>query len=139
VVRLAANLANSLITYVTVTGLNLTLAAFTRYSFRFYIAFSTAAATTGLGLALTGPTSPVTFTARIYVPITATTALTTHAAAYDVGPLGTGVAVANTNYLAVIEGVIETGASGGTLAPRIRSEVATSAVTVKAGSHGELL
>ena len=51
---------------------------------------------------------------------------------------GTGVSVANTTYLAHIHGVVETGAGGGTLTPRFRSEIAGTTVTIKTGSWGAL-
>ena len=45
---------------------------------------------------------------------------------------------AATTYVARIHGVITTGAAGGTLYPRYRTETNGTAVTIKAGSWGSL-
>jgi hypothetical protein len=133
------NTSNS--TLNSATGLDLTLAANTTYTFDYFIIFQTPATTTGIGLALTGPGSPafISYTVNIPVAIDGTNALYSGwGTAYDDPVVGTGVQTANTTYTARIYGVIKTGASGGTLTPRFRSEVNSSGVTLKAGSWGAL-
>ncbi|MDQ2910171.1 MAG: collagen-like protein, partial [Actinomycetota bacterium] len=130
---------NSTTTLASATGLDLTLAASTTYSFDYYILFQTAVNTTGIALAVTGPASPSVISYSVYIPVAgdANNALFSGwGTAYDDAVVGTGVQTAATTYLARISGVIKTGASAGTLTPRFRSEVAASTVTLKAGSWG---
>ena len=77
-----------------------------------------------------GPRGPQ----MIRVPISASAEVARHAGAYNAEALGTGVDAANAVRLATIVGVLRNGATAGTVIARFRSEVALSAVTVKAGS-----
>lgn len=58
--------------------------------------------------------------------------------AYNVVTASTGVDVANSDLLAIIRGLIRTGATAGNLLPRYASEVSASLVTVKQDSAGIL-
>jgi hypothetical protein len=125
---------------VSATGLGLALAANTTYTFDYVILFQSSAVGTGIGLALTGPTSPsfIDYTVNIPIGADGTTAMFSGwGTAYDDPVQGTAVQAANTTYVARIYGVITTGANAGTLTPRFRSETG-SAVTVKAGSWGSV-
>jgi len=129
---------NNTTTLADTSGLGLTLAASTTYSFEYEILFQSAAANTGIALAVNGPASPlVSYT--VDIPIAADGAaglFSGWGTVLDDAVTGTGVQTANTTYLAHIRGVIQTGASGGTLLPRFRSESAGTIVTTKAGSWG---
>lgn len=137
--KLAADVSSSVITMGDVTGLSLTLAANTAYGFEFIIGFSAAATTTGIKLAVNGPATPTYVSYTVETPLTATSDTLNAVNAYDAGAVTTGVAVAATVYTARIHGVIRTAAAGGPLVARFASEVAASAVTVKAGSWGVLI
>lgn len=125
-------------TWVTDPHLTFSLTANTDYEFGFSIAFTSAALTTGLQLALTGPASPTLFAADIRVPISKTAEVQVKARAYDDPALGTAVDVINVPLLATITGLIRVGATAGSLAVRFRSEINASAVTLKQGSVGRL-
>jgi hypothetical protein len=58
--------------------------------------------------------------------------------AWDDAVVSNGVEAANTTYLARIHGIVNTGANGGTLAPKFRAEAATTAVKVMTNSWGSL-
>lgn len=134
VTKLAADVSSSVTALGDVAGLTAAVAANTAYSFRAIVAFSTAATTTGIKLAVNGPLTPALISYTVTIPSSATAVTINAVAAYDAGGASAAVAVANTNYTAVIEGVIVTGTAAGTLAVRFASEVAASAVTVRRGS-----
>jgi len=129
------------------TGLDFTLAGSTTYTFDYEILFQTAAATTGISLAVSGPATPtlVSYTAGIPSALLGNGAGDPGSGLYsDWGTasndeiVSTGVQAANTTYVARIHGVIRTGASGGTLRPRFRSEVNGSSVAIQTYSWGAL-
>jgi hypothetical protein len=132
---------NNTTTLADTTGLGLTLAASTTYSFEYYVLFQSAATNTGISLAVNGPASPLVSYA-VNIPVAADGAgsqggtFSGWGTALDDVVVGTGVQTANTTYLAHIHGVIQTGAAGGTLLPRFRSETASTNVTIKGGSWG---
>lgn len=132
--KLPADVSNSTITLSDATGLSFQAAANTDYEFEFLVLFTTAAITTGLALALNGPGTPTLLGARIEVPISASTQVMRYTSTYNVEALGTGVDVANAARLASITGILRNGTTAGPVVARFRSEVAASAVVVKAGS-----
>jgi hypothetical protein len=139
-VKITADVANSTASFADVTGLSFALAANTRYAFTFWVPFTSAATTTGIGIALNGPASPTLFVAHGTTPTTLSAASQNGMRAYDTaGVITPSVDTQDVPLLAILHGVIETGASGGTLVVRFRSEVAASAVTVKAGAAGLLV
>ena len=126
---------------MSATGLDLSVAANTAYTFSYYILYQTAATTTGIGLAITGPAGTTTVSYDVQIPAAAdaTNALYSGwGTAYDDTVLSTTSPVAATTYVARIFGVIHTGATAGSLTPRFRTEVNNSNVTVKADSWGAL-
>lgn len=120
-----------------VTGLEWALLPNRHYVFTFDGAYTAAASTTGLQLALTGPASPLVFVCGIEISETATVWRTAATAAYDTGGNGT-VSLGTTALPFHLFGNISTGAAGGTLQLRFRSEVNASQVTISAGSYSEL-
>ena len=132
-VRVTANVANSTTTFADVTGLTMAVAATTNYSFSCELSYTSAATTTALQLSINGPASP---TAMRYSVFTNTTATAKHSAsqsAYDT-VTNPGTSLGATAVPVRIVGTLENGSNAGTLAIRLRSEVATSAVTVLRGS-----
>lgn len=142
-VNKAADQAISTTTLADVTDLTFALAANTKYHFRFIAIFRSAATTTGIGFSVNGPATPTSL--AVGVTITGTIASATAGywgsyffTAYDGGGLTTGVSATATDYVATVEGYIQTGATAGNIVLRCKSEVAASAVTVRAGSFGTL-
>ena len=134
-VRLQADVSNSTVNYADCTGLGFQLAANAHYAFEFTGAYTAAASTTGLQLALNGPAQSF-FAAAFEVHETATTRRSACASAYDSGVNGTASAGATLMPFS-IRGNVSTTAAG-LLVVRFRSEVAASAVTIKRGSFGLL-
>jgi hypothetical protein len=128
-------------TLTDATGLGFSVNANTYYHFRFLIVFSSAATTTGIRLSVSAPASPAVFSATAGIPVAGDGAggqLQGWITASNDAVIGTGVQAINTNYIAIVEGTILTGASGGTLQLRYGSEVAGSGVTIKRASLGQL-
>lgn len=132
--KITADVSNSTVTLADVTGLSFPVAASSDYEFHFLIPFVSVATTTGIAVALNGPASPTLLAVKIEVPISATATVDRHTNAYNTEALGTGVDVASVPRLVQIRGVLRNGATAGTVIARFRSEVAASAVTVKAGA-----
>lgn len=133
-VKLAADRTNSTVNLADVTGLEFPVAANTDYEFEFLIPFTTAAITTGIALALAGPAGFSLLAYEIRIPLSATTEQFAYRSAYASELLTTGIDAANAPRLAVIRGVLKNGANVGSVIARFRSEVAASAVVVKAGA-----
>ena len=139
-VKLTADLAASTSTTLTnTTGLSFPVTSGVYYHFKFGVLFRSAATTTGLKLGMTFP-AVTRFGATIMTPIAADGAggqfqgwITTSGDSV----IGTGVQAANTDYFAIIEGMILASANG-TLQVQHASEVASSGVTIRQGSFGQL-
>jgi hypothetical protein len=136
-VRLAVDRTNSTVNFADCTGLSFDLAANSHYAFEFVGAYIAAAGTTGLQIAVNGPASPNLVAVASQIATSATAAQNGVAANYDVGNNATASGGA-TALPFWVKGNISTGASGGTFTLRFRSEIAASAVTIKAGSYGLL-
>ena len=131
--RKTADQGSSSTTFADVTGLTWYVAANTNYAFVCDLSYTTGNATVALQLAVNGPASP---TAVRYGVTTATGAAAVHFAsqsAYDTNtnPAASGGATA---LPATISGVIENGATAGTVAIRFRSQTSGTTVTVLRGS-----
>jgi hypothetical protein len=120
-----------------VTGLSFPLMASRHYAFAFDGAYTTAAAATGLQLAVTGPVTPAMFVAGIEIAESVTAWRNAGVTAYDTGGNGTASAGATPLPFHVF-GNISTGAAGGNLQLRFRTEVNGSQVTIGAGSYATL-
>jgi hypothetical protein len=141
-VSLPSDISNSTITLTDVTGLSFTAEANTSYVVRLYGFATFASAVTGIGLALDVPNDASVVTGRVTNQIGSQTLssmqqVQDNAIAGTTGTNGIGTsgnpAPAITTY---IDGVwIVTTATGGTVQLRLRSELAASNVTVKAGSR----
>lgn len=124
-------------TLANVTGLSFAVTAGSYYSFEFVVLFQSAATTTGLRLGLTLPAA-TGYSASVDIPIAADgTAGTLHGWLTSSGDsvLGSGVQAAATTYAATIRGFVLPSATG-TLQVQAATEVASSAITIKQGSHG---
>ncbi|MFO0705029.1 MAG: hypothetical protein U0517_03660 [Candidatus Andersenbacteria bacterium] len=131
VLYVSSDVSQSTTTFADVTGLTTAVTSGFTYVFSCDMTYTTAVSTTALQLSLNGPTT----TALDYEVLTDTTATAVHNAAQTAYDTNTNPA---TGGGATRLGVHLTGSiipsANGTLAVRYRSEVATSAVTVKRGS-----
>ena len=131
-IKLAADVANSTITPAAATGLSFAAAANTMYLVELIGTFQSAAATTGIALALDIPSGAVS--GMTVHPASATT-LTGAEQIADAVTTGatTGVRAAATNIPIRANFVVSVGATAGQIQLLFRSEIAASAVTLKAG------
>ncbi|WP_027480509.1 SGNH/GDSL hydrolase family protein [Deinococcus pimensis] len=143
ITHLTADVTNTTTTLADVrSDFTQTLEPNATYRVEFYVPYSTAATTTGIGLTLTTSAAPTLLTgsvdiggvaangtASIYSGAITASAVTVASAA---------VAAANTIYIALVTAVIRTGASSVTVRPQFRSSVAGSGATIRAGAHLEL-
>ena len=121
-------------TIADVTGLSFPVTAGVLYRFRFVIAYTAAATTTGSRWAVNGPAQTLlAYTSRY--PLTATTETFNYAAAYDT-PSGANASSLTAGNVAVIEGFVKPSADG-TVTARFASEISSSAIVAKAGSFVE--
>ncbi|MFI6819283.1 hypothetical protein ACIBG7_43330 [Nonomuraea sp. NPDC050328] len=134
-VRATSAVASNSTTLADATGLGLALQSGRRYMFRFSGQYTAAAATTGLGLAVNGPTLGAEgLLANIHIAHTNQTPMLGAVTAYNTAILGTASAAA-TRMPWEVWGWIHTAAAG-LLQLRLRSEVAASQVTIAAGAYG---
>lgn len=136
-VRLGVDRSNSTVNFADCTGLWFVLAPNSHYAFEFVGAYTAAAGTTGLQLAVNGPASPSLLAMTGQISTSATAVQNGVAAAYDTG-INATASGGVTALPFFIKGNISTGANGETFVLRFRSEVGGSAVTIKAGSYGLL-
>lgn len=133
--------ANSTTTPADVTGLSFTLAAHTKYYYKYVIIHQSANATTGIGFGVTTPTSLASSNWCVNTTGTLTANTAGLSGSYcgtgDASSTTTGVQTANTSYTSTMEGYIETGNDPGTLQLRAKSAVSAE-TTVKTGSFGIL-
>jgi hypothetical protein len=130
--KLASDAANSTVTMAAVTGLSFTAAANTTYLVHVFGAFQSAATTTGIALALDIPSGAIN--GQTTASISAIGLGGTEQIADNATTGATSVVrAANTNVPINAWFVVAVGATGGLVQLMLRSEVAASAVTLKAG------
>jgi hypothetical protein len=130
--KLSADAVNSTVTLAPVTGLSFTAAANTTYVVEVIAAFQSAAITTGIALALDIPSGSVAGQAVHSVSATAMAGVEQIADAATPGATsGVRAAVANVPIFGSY--IVAVGATGGPIQLQFRSEIAASAVTMKAG------
>lgn len=113
-----------------VTGLSFPVASGSRYWFRFVIPYTSAAVTTGSRWTINGPTfSALYYESRYTASSNAQTI--NYQAAYNT-PAASNAASLTTGNMAFMEGFIIPSAAGSVIA-RFASEIASSAITAKAG------
>lgn len=141
IVKLSADLAANTATALSdATGLSFAVTSGHFYSFEFWIRFRSAATTTGAQFAINAPANAY-LVYRVEASLTAAAAgapTFRTARAVNVGTASASVDAANADMLCRITGMCNPSANG-TLIVRQGSEVAGSAITVKAGSCGVLM
>lgn len=132
--KLGADVSNSTVTLAN-SGLSFNATANTTYIVYLVGGFTSAAITTGIAVALDIPSGNVV--GQAYHPISATASGSVEQIA-DAATTGatTGVRAAATLVPIGAEWIVAIGATGGTVALQFRSEIAASAVTLKAGLCG---
>lgn len=125
---------------VDATGLSFSVKSGVRYVFKFWLLIQNSSTAAGVELSVNGPT--VNSNGLAYnceVPIQQTGgAIFGYRRAFNTSTDGTAVDVANSNFLAIIQGYIYPSADG-TLIVRYATETATSTTArIVAGSYGEL-
>lgn len=134
IVTLGADVVNNNATANTlqdVTGFSFGVTAGTTYNFRAQILYTSAATGTGSRWTINGPATTFLAYRSVYT-LTATTVTTNNLSAYNL-PAASNAGTNPTSGVTIIEGVIQPSASG-TVIVRFASEVASSAITAKAGS-----
>jgi hypothetical protein len=129
--KLTTDVANSTVTLAPVTGLSFAAAANTTYLVEAVGTFQSAATTTGIALALDIPSGSV---AGHAVHSTSATAVGGTEQIADNATTGAsaGVRAAATNIPITARFIVAIGATAGTVQLQFRSEIAASAVTMKA-------
>jgi hypothetical protein len=141
---LAGDVQNTTVVIADCTGLSATLEANKMYLFKFRVVYTTAIYSTGILLSVNGPAFTAgTLSIDTLLPLANTSNMApNHASAYDAGIVSTQAGTATGDngrfFYAEVCGTVSTTASD-TLILRFRSEVAGSAVTIKAGSLLELV
>jgi hypothetical protein len=130
--RLTADVANSTVTLADVTGMSFVAAANTTYLVEVFATFTSAALTTGIAVALDIPSGTVAGFGLH--PVSAVTTGSVEQIADNATTGATaGVRAAGINTPMRGQYMVAIGATGGTVQLRFRSEIAASAVTMKAG------
>lgn len=130
-IKLAADVANSTVTLADVTGLSFTAVANATYLVELTGTFQAAATTTGIALALTIPSGTISGQAMHPINATSLGSVEQFASGATTGATS-GVRAAATNVPVRASWIVAVGATGGTVKLQFRSEVAASAVTMKA-------
>jgi hypothetical protein len=131
-IKLAADVANSTVTLASATGLSFAATANTTYLVELVGTFQSAATTTGIAVALSIPSGSVSGMAEHPISATSPNSNEQIATGATTG-VTTGVRAAATNVPIIGKYIVAVGATGGTVQLQFRSEVAASAVTLKAG------
>lgn len=119
-------------TLADVTGLSFSVTAGETYHFEFFIPYTAAATTTGSRWSISGPGSPTLLNYTSQYTLTATSMTTNYATAYDI-PAASNASSLTAGNIAWLAGFIKPSANG-TVIARFASEVASSAITAKAGA-----
>jgi len=126
-------------TLADVTDLAWTVEASKRYVFEFNLFVVAAATTTGLVVAMNGPTIGAGAIKYAYQsPTSGTATFYSGASAYDTALVATGVPSTSVPHLVRVIGYFKAGSTDGTLTLRMRSEVNASNATILEGSSGTI-
>ena len=125
-----------------IIGLAFPVGANTDYAFKFYIVFRSASTSTGFKFAINGPAGAIVDywckyqTVANSITVGLATWLERHSVVYDSMTVQTTTITANVDLVCLIEGRIKVGATAGTLAARVASELANNDLVVQKGSWG---
>jgi hypothetical protein len=135
-VKLASDFVNSTTAVTNVTGWTFTPAANKTYEYEVKSLCTTAAVTTGIQFgSAAGMGGTITHGSKIEAPLAPTTSEITHMFGTSITSSTSTGTPTTAAHLVTVKGMIIAGATpSGSLQLTLRSEVATSAVTIKAGS-----
>jgi hypothetical protein len=130
-------------TLADVAGILFPVRINTSYKFEFSVLWRTAATGTGLAVGVTLPSSPTDFAATVLVAGQGADGLTTSLFTGVLGASGESVVcpsgeATTVTYEALIRGTLVNGANAGNIQLQVATEVAASAITIKAGTSGRL-
>jgi hypothetical protein len=137
VVVLAADVVNNNAvanTIASVTGLSFPVVSGQRYGFEFFIRYLAAATTTGSRFSVSGPTNDELVYYSEYSLTAGSKTANTGLTAFDLPATSNTSSATTGGNWAYIAGIVRPTANGDVIA-RFASEVANSAITVKAGSY----
>lgn len=144
-VKLTAPQVAAVTAFANITGFTRALVVGEYCYWKALLVYRANATTTGIRLGVNGPAAPAVLAYRVSssranAAASAAGAVDNEATfvaqTYDAPAADSGVAAANTDYIATIEGVIQNGPNAGTLAMRFASEVAVAnGITLRPGSH----
>ena len=135
--RKTGDQSHALVAATNITDLSFSIVAGATYIIEAVIYVVAAATTTGVAIALNGPSAPTSVTYALISPTSATAFFSGGATAY--GTLLTPSATPSTTvpHMQIFNGLVVNGANAGTLALQMGAELAAS-VTVKANSWARL-
>ena len=116
-----------------ITGLSFSVTSGKTYWFKFIIAYTSPVATTGSRFSINGPATSALYFSLLNPSGTGTRIIEFGLTAYDTPATASAASPSTLSSLAIVEG-IATFSANGTLIGRFASEVASSAITAKAGS-----
>ena len=126
--------------YQNITGLTFPVEAGKTYAYDFYIVFRSVTLTTGFRFSVNGPAGAGVDYLTKYQTVANASGLATwlerHDSAYEAMPALTAAIAANANLVCTIRGMITVGATPGTFAARVASELPNNDLSVMVGSHG---
>ncbi len=134
VARLSGDVTSNTTTLANITGLAIALAANATYAIDARVMFQSGATSNGIRLTQTAP-ALATVVAQWATPTSLTAKTFANQRTSDSGGATSGIDAANANSLACGELLVNTGATAGSLQIRFASEVTSSNVVIKAGSH----
>jgi hypothetical protein len=120
-------------TIADVTGLSFSVTSGVTYNFHALIIYTSAATSTGSRWSINGPASPTLLSYTTQNALTATSNTNTNANAYNLPASSNASCPFTSGNMVIIDGIINPSADG-TVTVRFASEIASSAITAKAGS-----
>lgn len=123
----------------TATNMAFALLPNSTYTFKFWVIFRSASSSNGIRIGLTFP-SVYRFSASVEIPVTADGTGGTHQGYLTFSGdavIGTAVQAANTDYVAIVEGIIRVSIAGN-LQLVFASENSGTTVTIREGTSGQL-
>lgn len=135
--RLQSDQVRSVVTYADVPDLFLPVLANKEYTFRVFVMYTAAVATTGIGLQLTGPASPTYLRYCVEICTSTSARVVNSGSAFGTAHLGAASAGAPAVF-ARFDGYLLNGVNAGNVQLQFRSEIDTSAVTILRGSYMEI-
>jgi hypothetical protein len=126
-------------TYQDISGLTISASANTDYAFLCHIVFQSASTTTGFGFAVNGPTGSSGINYLVHYQTNNSGSTGSHLTmrtdtSFDAMSAVSSTVTAGADLMTRIEGSVQVGATPGTLALRVRSELSNNDLTVRKGS-----